>query len=124
MEYRMSELGQILTAGPEVIVQRQVDAFNARDLEAFLATYDPAVELYDHPDSLSLSGLESMRSEYGALFERVPEVHVDIVSRIVHGRYVIDLEHVTGLPDGYEARAVALCEVQGEKIRRVWFISD
>jgi uncharacterized protein (TIGR02246 family) len=83
----------------EQVVQAQVDAYNRHDIEAFLNTYAPEVEIYDHPDKLRLSGLEQMRKSYTAFFSKHPTVTAIITNRIVQGQYVIDHEAVTGLPE-------------------------
>ena len=99
-----------------------VEAYNRRDLDAFMATYAPDLALYAHPDRPLTSGQEQARREYGTMFENVPNLHVEIANRIVQGSFVIDHEVVTGLPDGKEVRAVAIYEVREGKIQNVWFI--
>ena len=106
----------------EQVVQVQLEAYNRRDLEGFLATYSPEIRIYDHPDRPLMAGLEQMRKEYGEAFARDPTGRAAITSRMVQGNYVIDHEHVTGLSDGSEIRAVAIYEVRDGKIRNVWFI--
>ena len=70
---------------PERVVQEQVEAYNRRDLDAFLATYSPEIKLHNFPDELTSSGLESMRERYGSMFERAPDLHVKIASRSLGG---------------------------------------
>jgi hypothetical protein len=106
----------------EQVVQVQLEAYNRRDLEGFLATYSPEIRIYAHPDRLLMSGLDEMRKEYGEAFTRDPSGRAAITSRMVQGDFVIDHEHVTGLSDGREIRAVAVYEVRDGKIRNVWFI--
>lgn len=115
---------EIIQPSPADIVQRQVNAYNAHDIEAFMATYSPDIEIFYHPDSLFMSGHEAMRNVYGPLFENTPALHCEISSRIVLGRYVIDRERVTGTVDGEAIRAVAIYEVEAGLIRRVWFLSE
>jgi hypothetical protein len=106
----------------EQVVQVQLEAYNRRDLEGFLATYSPDIRIYLHPDRLLMSGLDQMRKEYGDAFTANPNGRAAITGRMVQGNYVIDHEHVTGLADGREIRAVAVYEVRDGKIRNVWFI--
>ncbi len=101
-----------------------MNAYNARDLQAFLATYSPEIKIYNHPDSLLFSGLEKMQEVYKPLFDNVPNLHCEIVNRIVLGRFVIDREKVTGLPNGQTINGVALYKVQAGVIQRVWFILE
>jgi imidazolonepropionase-like amidohydrolase len=111
----------LVRATPEEVVQRQVNAYNARDVEAFLATYGPDVAGFDHPAKPLFSGLEQMRANYGRMFEKTPALHCRIVHRIVLGNRVVDHERVTGFGDR-AAEAVAIYEVSGGLIRKVWFL--
>lgn len=103
-------------------MQAQVDAYNRRDIDAFAAAYAPDVRLFDHPDRLQLSGVEQLRTEYAGFFAAAPRLHVRITRRIVQGEYVIDHEHVTGLPDGSDVEAVAIYQVRNGRIQNVWFL--
>jgi len=103
-------------------VQRQLDAYNRHDLEAFLATYAPTVRVYDHPDQLQYTGVAQMRKVYGDFFSAAPKVRATVLKRITQGNHVIDHEHVSGLPDGTEIQAVAIYEVRNGRIETVWFI--
>jgi hypothetical protein len=106
----------------EQVVQVQLEAYNRRDLEGFLATYSPTIRIYAHPDRLLVSGLDEMRREYGEAFAAEPNGRARIATRMVQGNYVIDHEHVTGLSDGNEVRVVAVYEVRDGKIQNVWFL--
>lgn len=114
----------IIRKTPPDIVQQQVNAYNARDLEAFIATYSPDIKLYTYPDKLENTGHEEMRKTYGELFKRVPKLHCEIVNRIAQGNFVIDHERVTGLPNGRIINAVAIYEVRDNLIQRVWFVPE
>ena len=114
----------IIRKTPPDIVQQQVNAYNARDLEAFIATYSPDIKLYTYPDKLENTGHEEMRKTYGELFKRAPKLHCEIVNRIAQGNFVIDHERVTGLPNGRIINAVAIYEVRDNLIQRVWFVPE
>lgn len=106
---------------PEVLVQRQLEAYNALDLEAFLATYADEVELYLFPDKLLGKGKAFMRQHYSTLFSDFPQLHAEIKGRIRMGDIIIDKESVSGAgPENIEA--VAIYEVKGGKIVKVHFI--
>lgn len=116
--------GEIIKKTPEDIVQQQVNAYNARDLEAFIATYSPEIKIYTHPDTLRSTGHAEMRKVYGNLFKIAPKLHCEIVNRIALGNFVIDRERVTGLPNGRIINAVAIYEVRDALIQRVWFVPE
>jgi len=111
------------TTGPEAIVQAQLEAYNARDLNAFLATYAENAELFEHPSKLLASGMAQLRERYAARFAD-PILHALVLKRIVMGNIVIDQERVRRMfPAGPGTLdAVAMYEVQGQRITRVWFI--
>jgi imidazolonepropionase-like amidohydrolase len=89
---------EILPRTAEDIVQAQVNAFNAQDLEAFLSTYaDDAVIVRAGTGETLMSGKQSMRERYGSMFARFPANRVRIAERKIEGtNTVIDHEIVTG----------------------------
>jgi hypothetical protein len=110
---------------PEQVVQRQLDAYNARDIDAFMATYSDDIELYNYPNKLVGKGKASMRKTYGYIFSKMTELHCTIVKRIVLGNKVIDQESVKGFP-GWKKKgpleAVAVYTVTNGLISKVTFI--
>jgi len=108
---------------PEEAAQAQLDAYNARDIEAFLACYAPGVVVTRDPSGEVLAeGRGTMRETYAKLFADAPELHCKLLYRIVHGRCVVDHEEVTGFPGREQVYAVAIYEVEEGLIRRVWFL--
>ncbi len=106
---------------PLALVQRQLNAYNARNLEAFLEPYAEDVELYDYKTGkLMGKGKESMRKDY-AFFKQVPELHCEIKARIEQGNIIIDKESVTGF-GGKAEEATAIYHIEGNKIKKVYFI--
>ena len=105
---------------PLALVQRELNAYNARDLEAFLEPYAEDVEIYTFPAKLETKGKEAMRKTY-AFLKQVPALHCEITERIIQGNTIIDKERVTGF--GNKAvEAVAIYQIEGNKIKRVYFI--
>ncbi len=108
---------------PEGVVQTQLAAYNARDLSAFLATYAEDAQLFEHPSRLLASGEAQIRERYAARFAE-PNLHAVVIKRMVMGNFVIDPERITRTyPEGTGVQdAIAMYEVQGALITRVWFI--
>jgi len=109
----------LITSSPELLAQQQLNAYNAHDLEAFLAPYADDVEIYELPDKLLMKGKENMRKDY-QFITQVPGLHCRLVNRIVQGNMVIDQEEVSGFGDK-PAHAVAIYLVENGKIRKVYF---
>jgi imidazolonepropionase-like amidohydrolase len=115
---------EILPRTAVEVVQMQLDAYNAQDLEAFLATYadDAIVESAAQGKTLS-SGKASLRERYAALFARYPRNRARVAERRTEGEgVVLDHEIITGRapdhPDPWDAGWVRF-EVEGGLIRRV-----
>jgi hypothetical protein len=81
-------------ASPEDIVQRQLDAYNARDIDALLATYATDAQQFEHPGRLVASGHAQIRERMAIRF-REPNLHARLLQRVVMGNVVIDHEEVT-----------------------------
>jgi len=110
----------IVKETPLALVQRQLNAYNARDLEAFLEPYADDVELYTFPNTLDTKGKEAMRKVYGFL-KQVPALHCEIKERIIQGNIIIDKESVSGFGDK-PLEATAIYHIEGNKIKKVYFI--
>lgn len=110
----------ILKESPESIVQRQVNAYNARNIDAFLDTYSEDVELYNFPNQLISNGKDQMKKRYEGFFAATPNLYCEIVSRMVIGNKIIDQEKVRV---GSETlRAAAVYEIENGKIKKVTFL--
>jgi imidazolonepropionase-like amidohydrolase len=110
---------------PAAVVQRQVEAYNAHDVERFVATYAEDAEIFNSPGAVTprLSGRESIHTDYSALFGEFPSAHCVVVNRALEGAYVFDQEMCTFAPDGPPLRATSIYLVEGALIKRVWFAS-
>lgn len=110
-------------SSPAAVVQRQLEAYNARDLDALLATYAENAQQFEHPDKLLTSGTAQIRERSAARFQE-PNLHAHLNHRIVVGNTVIDHETVTRtFPEGPGTlELVAMYEVLNGRISRAWFI--
>jgi uncharacterized protein (TIGR02246 family) len=103
------------------VVQRQLDAYNAQDLEAFLATYAPDCKICDLNGAVTQNGHADIRARYSAMFAQFPENQARLVNRIAYGDVVIDHEDVVRGPNGPRLEAVAIYTVKNGLIARVDF---
>jgi imidazolonepropionase-like amidohydrolase len=111
---------ELIKDTPTDLAQRQLNAYNFRNIEAFLEPYADDVEIYDYPDKLRFKGKESMREGYSQMFENTPNLHCELVGRIVLGNIVIDKERVQFGDNILEA--VAIYHIENGKIKKVYFI--
>ena len=108
---------------PEAVVQRQLDAYNARDVEAMLAIYADDAQLFEHPDTLIASGSAALRERFTARFQE-PNLHATLLSRIIMGPVVVDHEQVQRtFPEGTGTiELIMTYAVQDGRIARSWII--
>ena len=109
---------------PASVVQRQLEAYNARDLDGLMAIYADDAAMYEHPDKLLAQGTAALRERFAARF-REPNLHAALLHRIVAGALVLDHERVTRtFPEGPgEVELVMTYEVQAGRIVRAWIIT-
>ena len=108
---------------PVDIVQRQLDAYNARDLERFVATYSDKIQIFRVPSAEPIvSNKRELAELYSSRVFSATSLRAEILNRIVLGNKVIDHERVSGLRDR-PFEAVAVYEVGNGLIERVWFFN-
>ncbi len=109
---------------PELVVQRQLDAYNARDLDTLLTTYAENAEMFEHPSKLLASGSAQLRERFSVRFKE-PDLHALLRRRIVMGNIVVDHEEVTrNFPEGKGTlELIMIYEVQRGRIVRAWSIA-
>ncbi len=109
---------------PAAVVQRQLDAYNTRDLETLLANYAGDAELFEHPTKLLAKGAAELRERFAVRF-REPNLHATLLNRIVQGDIVVDHEKVTRTfsegPGSIEL--LMIYEVKLGCITRAWSIA-
>lgn len=112
------------TLPPVEIVQRQLDAYNAHDLDAFCACFADDVRTWRMPDASSpaLEGKAALRAFYAEQRFAIPSLHADLIARIALGDKVIDHERVHGLHP-QPSEVAAIYRVADGLIAEVWFFA-
>ena len=106
---------------PVDIVDIQVVAYNAQDLETFCACYTDDVVIADLNGAVTQTGQSALRERYAVMFAQFPQNRARIVKRIAVGDVVIDHEEVTRAP-GQRFEAIAIYTVKQGRIARVDFV--
>lgn len=105
---------------PEELANAQLEAYNNRDIEAFLVPYSDTVKVYNEKKELLYQGKETMRTQYGAMFERTPDLNCTLVNRIAVGNTVIEHEEVVF--GGRKIYAIVMYRIAKNKIQEVHFL--
>jgi hypothetical protein len=112
----MARSGPAGTAAEDV-VQRQLDAYNRHDIEAFAATYADDVDIVRPPAKVDIKGKAALRATYARLFAQLKPT-ARVPHRTVMGDRIADVEAITIGGTEY-CCALAIYEVKGGFIRRV-----
>ena len=106
---------------PVDLVQQQLNAYNAHDLDAFLAPYADDVEIYSTSGKLMMKGKKEMREAY-QFITWTPHLYCRLINRIVSGNTVIDHEEIWTKPEPVNLQyGVAIYVIENGKIKRVYF---
>jgi len=104
------------------IVRRQLDAYNARDIVAFMSFWADDAEVFSWPNTLVAAGADDIRARH---IERLkePDLFAELISRVAVGGLVVDREVVTrNFPEGLgKLDVVGIYESGDGRIRRAWF---
>jgi hypothetical protein len=102
----------------EQIVQRNLEAYNNRDLEKFMYWFSEDIELYSFSEmKLVASGKSAIEKLYKELFAASPNLNSTILKRIVFDNKVIDHESIVGRKGATDIlEIVMIYEVKDGKI--------
>jgi putative hydrolase of HD superfamily len=110
-----------MTPTPAEIVQTQLDAYNAHDIDAFMATFSPTIQTMRFPTNEVLDkSAEEVRTGFAQYFQEA-RPHSEVSQRMTQGRFVIDYEM------GHDDKrgnwtAIAIYEVVDGVIQNLWFL--
>jgi hypothetical protein len=106
----------------EFPVQKQLEAYNARDIDAFMQWWADDCQYYEFPSRLLASGAAEIRERHIVRFKE-SNLFGRLVKRISVANVVVDQEIVTRtFPDGPgEIDVVAIYEIENGKIAKAWF---
>lgn len=113
---------QPLSSLPVDVVQRQFEAYNAKDLDAWLATYAPDARQYALHGELLATGHAEIRARMHGRFAE-PDLHARLLHRSAMGAVVVDHEVVTrNFPEGKGTlEMICIYEVTGGLIHTASF---
>jgi hypothetical protein len=107
---------------PVQVVDRQLAAYQANDLNGFVQMYAPDAVVSEFPASPLMTGHDEMRAGYASSFgDRT--FTLTLGERIVNGQFVVD-EEIIVVGDREMMRAVVMYQVEGCLIARSWILPD
>jgi hypothetical protein len=115
-------LSAAVTLSNADVVEAQLDAYNAQDLDAFCAFYSAEATLGAYGGEVHTRGLAAIRERHAKLFAEFPQNKATRLSRVVVGANVIDHEHVVRGPGVQPFEVAAIYTLADGKIVRVDFV--
>lgn len=106
---------------PEELANAQLEAYNNRDIDAFLIPYSDTVKVYDGSKKLLYQGKDTMREQYAGMFESRPDLYCNLLNRIAVGNTVVEHEEVT-FEKGRTGTYIVMYKVSENKIQEVHFV--
>lgn len=104
---------------PDAVVQRQIEAYNQRDIDSFVDCYGEQAIVVDLTQNEVLAeNRTEIRDHYGELFNTVPDLHCEIHDKFQVGEYVALDEHFTAM--GESGNALAVYQVRDGRIHGLW----
>jgi len=103
------------------LIQAQLEAYNAQDLDAYCAFFADDVVVSDLNGAVTIQGSAAYRTKYEGVFAQFPENKVELINRIAVGSTVIDHEKVIRSPGGDSFEVIAIYTLADGKIVRVDF---
>ncbi len=109
------------------IVDKQLQAYNNQDIDAFAATYHDDVEIHTFPGGLKYKGKAELIKRYGKKFAKLKCLNASSLQRIVNGRFLVDHEQakscsVAADKVDREVLVIAAYEIEDGLIKRVTFM--
>ena len=104
------------------IIDDQLAAYNAHDLDKFLSFFHPEIETYNFPNQLDKRGLDALREAFAETFKANPSEKV--VMRIIDRNNVIDQVDMTYQFMGHTIteRSSVIYTIENGLIRRMTFL--
>jgi len=104
------------------LIQRQLDAYNAKDIDGWLSTYVKDAKQFNLHGECLATGHEEMRKRIAVRFEE-PDLNARLLSRIVMENVVVDHEVITrNFPEGKgEIEMLCVYEIENGLIKTASF---
>ena len=109
---------------PARVAERQIETFNRRDIDGFMALYAEDAVVSEFPSGAVVArGKPAIRKRYADMFRTLgpdfPPVRVD--QRVVDGPFVLD-DETWDTPAGQRNRAIWMYEIRGGLIQKAWTV--
>ena len=74
------------------LATQQLAAYNAHDVDAFVACYHPEVQVLNHRGEDQVVGIAAFREQYTRLFASFDRIEAHVSHRLVLGDHIVERE--------------------------------
>ncbi|MEB8329472.1 nuclear transport factor 2 family protein [Flavobacteriaceae bacterium KMM 6897] len=78
-----TQLAMVADISPEMVVQTQIEAFNARNIEAFMDTFSKDAKVHGYGGLLLYEGKQMIEKEFVSYFKATPDLKYSIKNKMV-----------------------------------------
>ena len=103
------------------IAQKQLDAYNAQDLDTYVSYFAPDCVVSNLNGTPTETTRDAIRARYAKAFATFPQNKAELKSRIAVGNTVVDHELVIRAPGGEQFEIIAIYSFKDGLISRVDF---
>ncbi|MFN7491739.1 MAG: amidohydrolase family protein [Cyclobacteriaceae bacterium] len=109
------------------LAKAEVNAYNARNIDAFVARYAPDAEIYDisNPTVPIAKGSKQIREIWGGMFNQLPNLHCHVTSRTILGNKCVAIESISGVgPTPMIGVGTYFFNLKTGLIEKVYFVNE
>ncbi len=115
----------LVSPTPEEVVFQAHNAYNTHDAEAFVDAFAPDLEVYEHPNTLVMTGRDTIAAQYGPLLRETTDLHSTFHYHTTVGDTFTAHETIRGLPGrSTPVTQVFLYRVTDGHIDRAWLVQE
>jgi uncharacterized protein (TIGR02246 family) len=103
------------------IAQRQLDAYNAQDLDTYVSYFAPDCIVSGLNGTPTETSREAIKARYAKAFAQFPQNKAELKNRVAVGNTVVDHELVIRAPGGEQFEIIAIYTFRDGLIARVDF---
>ena len=115
------------TTAPETggdMIMKAVRAYNAKDLDSYIACFSPDVEVYNASGVLMFKGTDKLKEHLEAFFHENPSAKREIIERVVSGNKIVEREQLVGVKGATEQSVTSIYELDNGLIKSFFFIVE
>ena len=108
--------------GLMALVQRQTDAYNAHDAQAYAACFTPDIQFIRHPGIAQIQGRDELYKTFATFFREHKDAKMRVLYRAQLGpTTVVEHQEVDGI-DKKPIASVVIYSLQNGLIQAAWFV--